>query len=637
MSRRLNSPDTEADKEIQACIRATPPQPFVVRAGAGSGKTTSLIKALDCVMSSHGATMRQKKQQVACITYTDLAANEIRLDVNDSPLVHVSTIHSFYWTISKTFQTDIKNWLAGDIQLRIDELVEKARNFGSRVLASTRENNAIDQQRYASHLDAIKKVKTFNYGVGSDYPKGILGHEDILRLADFLLQEKPLFRRLVALKFPFVFIDESQDTFEGVVKSFKLVEEQMRGQFCLGFFGDPMQRIFLRGVGDIALNDNWRSITKPENFRCAQKIMDVANAVRAKGDGLQQVRGLHEEVDGTPQPVAGSARLFVLPNTLDRQQALADIRAWSETANNDKGWTTPELAVKILVIVHRIAAKRLGFGSIYAALNDRAPESIKQGMQDGTGWPVRPFLSFVLPLASAMKAGDEFEAMNLLRSYCPRFQPASLSRPGAAVVLGEVREAVKVLTQLLESTEVSIRQVAVFLRENGLLAFEERFDRILNHLEEPSDATTGEGAQEANQLDAPVMAFLSSPAHELWPYQRYVSEGSPFATQHGVKGAQFDRVIVVMDEEENDYRLYDYEKLFGIKECSPEDRKKIENGEDTSWSRTLRLLYVACTRAKRGLVLAFFVQDPEAAVAHVVASGVLPKDAVLTRDALGQF
>lgn len=279
----------------------------------------------------------------------------------------------------------------------------------------------------------------------------------------------------------------------------------------------------------------------------------------------------------------------------------------------------------------------MGFGSIYAALNDRAPESIKQGMQDGTGWPVRPFLSFVLPLASAMKAGDEFEAMNLLRSYCPRFQPASLSRPGAAVVLGEVREAVKVLTQLLESTEVSIRQVAVFLRENGLLAFEERFDRILNHLEEPSDATTGEGAQEANQLDAPVMAFLSSPAHELWPYQRYVSEGSPFATQHGVKGAQFDRVIVVMDEEENDYRLYDYEKLFGIKECSPEDRKKIENGEDTSWSRTLRLLYVACTRAKRGLVLAFFVQDPEAAVAHVVASGVLPKDAVLTRDALGQF
>lgn len=634
MSRRINSPDTDADGEIQACIRTTPPQPFVVRAGAGSGKTTSLIKALDCVILSHGVTMRQKQQQVACITYTDLAASEIRADVDDSPLVHVSTIHSFYWTIAKSFQSDIKIWLARDIQFRIDELIDVASKFSSRVHAKTRDNNAIDQQRYASHLNAIKKVKTFNYGVGSDYPKGILGHEDILRLTDFFLQHKPLFRRLVALKFPFVFIDESQDTFEGVVKSFKLVEEQMRGQFCLGFFGDPMQRIFMRGVGDIVLEENWRSITKPENFRCAQKIMDVANAVRAKGDGLRQIRGLHEDVDGVQQPVEGSARIFVLPSTMERQQALADIRAWNSATNNDQGWTTPDLGVKILVIVHRIAAKRLGFGSIYAALNDRAPESIKQGMQDGTGWPVRPFLSFVLPLVSAMNTGNEFEAMNILRSQCPRFQPASLSQPGAAAVLREVREAVKTLAQMLDSTEISIRQVAVFLREKGLLSFEERFDRILNHLEEPRDVAPGFGVEGENLSDAPVMAFLACPAHELWPYRRYVSEGSPFATQHGVKGAQFDRVIVVMDEEESDYRLYDYEKFFGVKGIGADDLKKIENGEDTSWSRTLRLLYVSCTRAKRSLTLVFFVQDPVAAVAHVAASGVFPNDAVLTRDVL---
>ena len=193
--------------------------------------------------------MRLKKQQVACITYTDLAANEIRADVKDSPLVHVSTIHSFYWAIAKTFQADIRQWLSRAIQGRIDELAEKARNFGPRVRDNTRENNAKEQQRYNSHLAAIVKVKTFSYGAGSDYAKGVLGHEDILRLADHFMQEKALFRRLVALKFPFVFIDESQDTFESVVKSFKLIEQQMRGQFCLGFFGDPMQKIFMRGVG----------------------------------------------------------------------------------------------------------------------------------------------------------------------------------------------------------------------------------------------------------------------------------------------------------------------------------------------------------------------------------------------------
>lgn len=636
MSRRLNSPDTEADGEIQACIRAIPPQSFVVRAGAGSGKTTSLIKALDCVISTHGTTMRRKKQQVACITYTELAANEINSDINDSHLVHVSTIHSFYWTIAKTFQSDIKIWLVSYIQYQIDGLIEARNKFNKRISSNTRENNAIDQKRYASHLEAIKKLKTFSYGVGSDYPKGVLGHEDILKLTDFLLQEKPLFRKLVALKFPFIFIDESQDTFESVVKSFKLVEQQMRGQFCLGFFGDPMQKIFQRGAGDITLEDNWASITKPENFRCAKKILDLANSIRAKGDGLQQVRGLHEEIDNVQHPVKGSARMFILPNTINRQQALADIRSWSDAADNDKGWRTPDIAVKILVIVHRIAAKRLGFGSIYSALNDLAPDSIKHGMQDGTGWPVRPFLSFILPLVSAMKAGNEFEAINLLRSNCPRLQQPGSPQSGTATILRELREDVIALVQMFESTDTSIREISIFLREKKLMTFEERFDKILNHLDDPSDTTDDAHTERFGQSDMPIMAFLSCPAHELWPYQRYISEGSPFATQHGVKGAQFDRVIVVMDEEESNYRQYDYEKFFGIKEVSARDRQKLENGEDTSWSKTLRLLYVACTRAKRRLALVFFVQDPEAAVTHVVASGVLPKDAILTHTVLAQ-
>ncbi|WP_332399427.1 UvrD-helicase domain-containing protein [Burkholderia ubonensis] len=69
MTGRLTSADTEADGVIRSCIVATPPRSFIVKAGAGSGKTTSLIKALACVLKTHGASMSRKKQQVACITY----------------------------------------------------------------------------------------------------------------------------------------------------------------------------------------------------------------------------------------------------------------------------------------------------------------------------------------------------------------------------------------------------------------------------------------------------------------------------------------------------------------------------------------------------------------------------------------
>jgi DNA helicase-2/ATP-dependent DNA helicase PcrA len=639
MSRRIDSPDTDADREIHACIAATPPQPFVVRAGAGSGKTTSLIKALDWVMSEHGVSMRAKKQKVACITYTDLAANEILADVNDNPLVHVSTIHSFYWAIAKTFQADIMVWLKNDIRRRVSELEEEFENYGPRVRQPTRDRNKADQERYARNLEALDGVKAFNYGLGSDYSKGILGHEDILQLADFLLQNRSLFRRVVALNYPFVFIDESQDTFPGVVKSFKQVEAQMQGKFCLGFFGDPMQSIFMRGAGDIPLEDHWRAITKPENFRCAKQILDVANAVRAQVDGMKQVRGLHERVNGDLKLVEGSARMFVLPNSLNRTATLARVRSWSAVTNRDEGWTTPDIEVKILVIVHRMAANRLGFGGIYSALNDKTPDAMKQGMQDGTGWPVRPFLGFALPIVAAMKDGEEFAAMNLLREFSPRLAPEALLGRRTADVLRELRAAVLRLVAMLDEAGTTVGDIALHLRDAGLFEFDERYSRLLGFVGDVADAgQEAEAAEvapaEGQSSDAAIVKFFKCSAQELSPYKRYVSEGSPYATQHGVKGAQFERVVVVMDEEESDYRTYNYERIFASDEARAADRARFLGGDENTWSRTLRLLYVCCTRAQRGLVLTFFVADPAATVENVVASGILPRSAVFTQEAL---
>ena len=443
----------------------------------------------------------------------------------------------------------------------------------------------------------------------------------------------------MALNFPFVFIDESQDTFPSVVKSFKEVEAQMRRKFCLGFFGDPMQAIFMRGSGDIPLEDHWRAITKPENFRCAKQILDVANAVRAQGDGMEQVRGLHERVDGELKPVEGSARMFVLPNTLNRIEALARIRAWSAATNNDEGWTTPDIALKILVIVHRMAANRLGFGGIYSALNDKTSEGMKQGMQDGTGWPVRPFLSFALPIVAAVKAGNEFAAMNLLRKFSPRLAPGALTGRRAAAVLRELHAAMSRLVAMLDEAGTTIGDIALHLCDTGLFEFDDRYARVLGFVRDVADAAQEPEAADAvpaEELssDAAMAKFFKCSAQELWPYERYVSEGSPYATQHGVKGAQFERVMVVMDEEESDYRTYNYERVFVSAEARAADRARALGGDENTWSRTLRLLYVCCTRAQRGLVLTFFVADPTTTLENVVASGILPRSAVFTQEVL---
>lgn len=101
-----------------------------------------------------------------------------------------------------------------------------------------------------------------------------------------------------------------------------------------------------------------------------------------------------------------------------------------------------------------------------------------------------------------------------------------------------------------------------------------------------------------------------------------------------MKGAQFELVMVVMDEEESDYPTYNYECVFASAEVRAADRARAMGDDDNTWSRTLRLLYVCCTHAQRGLVLTFFVADRATTLENVIASGILPRIAVFTQEVL---
>ena len=108
--------DTPADLEIKDCIDNS--QNFAVVAGAGSGKTGSLIKALSYVRNKLGKSLRAANQQVACITYTNVAVENIKRRTDLDELFAVSTIHGFLWSLIENYQSDIRNTLR-------DELIPK--------------------------------------------------------------------------------------------------------------------------------------------------------------------------------------------------------------------------------------------------------------------------------------------------------------------------------------------------------------------------------------------------------------------------------------------------------------------------------------------------------------------------------
>jgi DNA helicase-2/ATP-dependent DNA helicase PcrA len=318
MISRINQPDTQADRELKNYLGEPPVQSFVMVSGAGSGKTTSLVKALAFLKKTKEAKLRPLGQKIACITYTEVAAGEILDDVGDMDLFEVSTIHSFLWTIVQSFQKDIREWVGETLEEKIAKAKAKIEKKGTH--ASTREKKQRDIKRYEQQINHLSDVKRFNYGTGSNFGKGILGHEDIIKLGTQFITKSDLLRNIVARQYPFVFVDESQDTFEEVVTAFRQIEETVDSEFCLGFFGDPMQKIYPRGVGKIPAGANWHEITKPENFRCSTHILDVINKIRAPEDDLQQVAPeREEESDDFDQDKRGTAKLFVLPADHQRE------------------------------------------------------------------------------------------------------------------------------------------------------------------------------------------------------------------------------------------------------------------------------------------------------------------------------
>ena len=642
MSSRANKPDTQADIDLRNCLANVPPRSFIMKAGAGSGKTTSLIKGLSSAIQIHGDQLKKTRQRIACITYTEIAAGEIWRDVASDPLVHVSTIHSFMWLLAKPFQNDIRAWVFGRIMEKINVLEEKRATYGPRVQQRTKDKDVRDLERICRQSELIATVKGFRYGTGSNYAKGILGHDDILKLVSYLISEHSLFRMLLARQFPFVFVDESQDTTPAVMQALKTVEREPGITFCLGFFGDPMQRIYVTGTGQVEAEPTWVDIPKPENFRCSTKVLNLANAIRRDGDDLVQTPGQRLGPEGIVPTPEGSAHLFILPADETRDANLVRVRDWMATRTGDDYWRSgddDQARVKLLVIVHQMAARRLGFGDLYAALNSKAPSAFKDGFLDGSAWPISSCVKFLIPIAIAHTNGQQLEVMRLIREYSLLLDKESLGGVNVAERLKVLGELVASITAgVMGNSGATIGDLLKQVNDSELLILDPRLvsyldpDAVVHAQPEPE---VGEGneddTQENDESDKEITsmdAFLACPARQLLPYHTYILERSPFATQQGIKGAEFDRVLVVLDDAESNHFQFSYEKYLGLKELSDNDRNHIEAGEETTVDRTRRLFYVSCTRALKDLVVVLFTTNSEQAEAKIRQLDLFESEAI---------
>ena len=133
---------------------------FLLFAGAGSGKTRTLVNLLQQIKKIKKDEMLIRGQKVAVITYTNSACDEIQHRLKHDSLFAVSTIHSFAWELIKPFTEDIRIWKKIKLEAQVLELekkVTKARNDDARA------KHEANKQKRQTELDELNSVNDFIY------------------------------------------------------------------------------------------------------------------------------------------------------------------------------------------------------------------------------------------------------------------------------------------------------------------------------------------------------------------------------------------------------------------------------------------------------------------------------------------
>lgn len=570
-------------------VSAKPPQSFILYAGAGAGKTHTLHQVLRKIKESLLPNLTIQNKKLAVITYTNVACDEIKERVNYDNNFFVSTIHSFAWSLIEPFTKEIKEIISNNLNetLREEELkLKNARDQNNRTNLARKEKIL----RISQRLELMDSVKRFTYNPnGSKIEKASLDHSEIIEIFSKLLLEKKSFRKILINKYPILFLDESQDTYEKIIHALIETQKEFNNNFIIGLFGDNMQRIFPNNKNklDVYVPKNWQRPQKTDNWRCPKRVVNLINRIRWEDDQFNQE---------AKKEIVGFATCIIVDtnNAIDKLAVEKKVCEIMCEITNDEYWKI-DSEVKILILEHHMAAIRSGFYDFYKPLYDNT--EIRSNLNGADTQALRFLIGPFLNLVSSIKSKDEFNIIFILKNFSEVFVKIA-EKTNQLEYLKEIRAKKDTLFEIISQNN-SIRGVLSYIYENNLLNIPPVLVQCL--------------IDDSGDVSPEVFSYgeaINTNINNLFNYANYINGESSFSTHQGVKGLEFDRVMAILDDDEAGGFLFSYNKLLGIKELSERDLENETQGLDSAISRTRRLFYVICSRAEQSLAVVCYTKEP---------------------------
>lgn len=597
---------SDLEQEVVEALRHTSSgRDFIMTGGAGSGKTYSMLRFLDELYATN------PQASVACITLTNVAVNEVRSRFPTLNL-HVSTIHEFLWSLIHRFQKNIRQSLAGLIN---DEILRS--DLETPVTPGFWEHPV----KYKERLNLAE---------------GEISHDELLKVANDLFAKHKSLSRILSDKYDYILVDEYQDSPVEVLKIIleSLPDPSKRNlRICL--FGDSEQAIYEGDKAKVVIEkaiDTGRlnAITKKYNRRNPASVIKVINRLRA--DGLVQVQA--SDVHAPNFESQGTARfIYTLNEELNAEKVnnLKVCEAWGCWSDRKllylgKSMIAREKQFPQLMAIYdkdRVVdyAKRLekslddkGISidekSLFGEIVEAHGSTVKPTPTQQKAFDTDPnILDFAFPftfrdlvttstnsdrLLGTKKVSElddrdrgskrddlinHLVAVEELRSLYRRGKFSAVIRSiDARFTSIEEREQIASSLKTLESMDDSpVGDVIYFAQKSGLV--------------KPKDAALQ--FQERHPYRYARVALV--PFREVSNLYEYVEDYSPYSTQHGVKGSEWDNIFVALDN--GGWNNYNFERLM----ADPQ-------GDSSVHSRSRMMLYVTCSRAKENLLV--YVHQP---------------------------
>ena len=287
------------DKQKEAVLHFE--GPLLILAGAGSGKTRVLTHRIAYLIEEH----QVPPYHILALTFTNKAANEMRERVNNiieygAGSIWVSTFHSTCVRILRRFidhlgydnaftiyDSDDQKSLMKDIckQLNIDTKKYKERTFLNAISSAKDELKTPEQ--YADEVAKEYNKKIFGR-VYKEYQKRLkqnnaLDFDDLIMLTVQLFQQNAEILNHYQERFPFILVDEYQDTNTAQFTLLSLLASRYQNLCVVGDDDQSIYRFRGANIHNILNFEKIFPATKvirlEQNYRSTKNILAAASGV----------------------------------------------------------------------------------------------------------------------------------------------------------------------------------------------------------------------------------------------------------------------------------------------------------------------------------------------------------------------